>query len=41
MESNKSIFQVVATEAEVGVVVEEAEEVVEEVVEEITKVFSG
>ena len=38
MESNKSIFQVVATEAEVGVVVEEAEEVV---VEEITKVFSG
>ena len=37
MESNKSIFQVVATEAEVGVVVEEAEEVVEE----ITKVFSG
>ena len=37
MESNKSIFQVVATEAEVGVVVEE----VEEVVEEITKVFSG
>ena len=38
MESNKSIFQVVATEAEVGVLVEEAEEVV---VEEITKVFSG
>ena len=38
MESNKSIFQVVATEAEVGMVVEEAEEVV---VEEITKVFSG
>ena len=38
MESNKSIFQVVATEAEVGVVVEEAEEMV---VEEITKVFSG
>ena len=38
MESNKSIFQVVATEAEVGMVVEEVEEVV---VEEITKVFSG
>ena len=41
MESNKSISQVVATEAEVGVVVEEAEEVEEVVVEEITKVFSG